>query len=53
VNVILPRCLQPEDFRSSELMSDLVFPVVSIVFFVVAVAYLYGCQSLKGGGDNA
>jgi hypothetical protein len=34
-------------------MSDLVFPVVSIVFFLVAVAYLYGCQSLKGGRDNA
>jgi hypothetical protein len=34
-------------------MSDLVFLAVSIVFFVVAVLYLYGCQSLKGGGDNA
>ena len=43
----------PEDLRSSELMSDLVFPVVSIVFFLVAVAYLYGCQSLKGGRDTA
>jgi hypothetical protein len=34
-------------------MSDLVFLAASIVFFVVAVLYLYGCQSLKGGGDNA
>jgi hypothetical protein len=34
-------------------MSDLVFLAASIVFFVVAFLYLYGCQSLKGGGDNA
>ncbi len=34
-------------------MSDLVFPVASIVFFLVAAVYLYGCQSLKGGSDNA
>jgi hypothetical protein len=34
-------------------MSDLVFLAASIVFFVVAVLYMYGCQSLKGGGSNA
>jgi hypothetical protein len=34
-------------------MSDLIFLGASLVFFVIAVAYLYGCQSLKGGGDNA
>ena len=34
-------------------MSDLVFLAASIVFFVVAVLYMYGCQSLRGGGDNA
>jgi hypothetical protein len=34
-------------------MSDLVFTVVTIVFFAIAIAYLYGCRSLKGGGNNA
>ncbi len=34
-------------------MSDLVFAGVSIVFFIIAVAYVYGCQSLKGGGGHA
>jgi hypothetical protein len=34
-------------------MSDLIFPAATLVFFIVAVAYLYGCQSLKGGDDNA
>jgi hypothetical protein len=34
-------------------MSDLAFLAASVVFFVLAVAYVYGCQSLKGGGENA
>jgi hypothetical protein len=34
-------------------MSDLIFLAASLLFFFVAVAYQYGCQSLKGGGDNA
>ena len=34
-------------------MLDLIFLAVSLMFFVIAVAYVHGCQSLKGGGDNA
>jgi hypothetical protein len=34
-------------------MSDLVFLAASVVFFGVAVAYVHGCQSLKGGRDDA
>jgi hypothetical protein len=34
-------------------MSDLVFIGASLVFFIIAVAYLFGCQSLKGGDRNA
>jgi hypothetical protein len=34
-------------------MLDLIILTVSLVFFVIAVAYVYGCQSLKGGGGNA
>jgi hypothetical protein len=34
-------------------MSDIVFLAVSFAFFFVAVLYVYGCQSLKGGGGNA
>jgi hypothetical protein len=34
-------------------MLDLIILTVSLVFFVIAVAYVYACQSLKGGGDNA
>lgn len=34
-------------------MSDLIFLAASLFFFLVAVLYLYGCQCLKGGGDNA
>ena len=34
-------------------MLDLIFLAVSLVFFVIAVTYVHGCQSLKGGGDNA
>ena len=34
-------------------MLELIIVTVSLVFFVIAVAYVHGCQSLKGGGDNA
>jgi len=34
-------------------MSDFIFPVATLIFFVVSVAYLYGCKTLKGGDDNA
>jgi hypothetical protein len=34
-------------------MTDLIFLAASIVFFVVAVAYVYGCQRLKGGRNDA
>jgi hypothetical protein len=34
-------------------MLDLIIVTVSLVFFGIAVAYIHGCQSLKGGSDNA
>jgi hypothetical protein len=34
-------------------MSDLAFLATSVIFFVVAVAYVSGCRSLKGGRDDA
>ena len=34
-------------------MLDLIILTVSLVFFGIAVAYVHGCQSLKGGTDNA
>jgi len=34
-------------------MSDLVFFAATFVFFLVAMLYVYGCQSLKGGRDDA
>ena len=34
-------------------MSDLIFTAASLLFFVIAVAYAYGCESLRGGGGNA
>jgi hypothetical protein len=34
-------------------MSDIVFLAATFVFFFVAVLYVYGCQSLKGGRDDA
>jgi hypothetical protein len=34
-------------------MSDLVFLAASVVFFLVAVAYVHGCRQLRGGDDNA
>jgi len=32
-------------------MSDIAFLAASFVFFFIAVLYVYGCQSLKGGGN--
>lgn len=34
-------------------MSDVIFAAASVLFFLIAVAYVNGCDSLKGGGDNA
>jgi hypothetical protein len=34
-------------------MSDLIFVAASLAFFVVAVLYVRGCQSLKGGRYDA
>jgi hypothetical protein len=34
-------------------MLDLIIVTVSLVFFGIAMAYIHGCQSLKGGSDNA
>jgi hypothetical protein len=34
-------------------MLDLVFLAASLVFFIVALVYQHGCQSLKGGRDDA
>ena len=34
-------------------MRDIAFLAATFVFFFVAVLYVYGCQSLKGGRDDA
>ena len=34
-------------------MSDIAFFAASIVFFLIAVLYVHGCESLRGGGGNA
>jgi hypothetical protein len=34
-------------------MSDIAFLSASLVFFFVAILYVYGCQSLKGGHKDA
>jgi hypothetical protein len=34
-------------------MSDIVFLAASIVFFLIAGAYVYGCGQLKGGRNDA
>jgi hypothetical protein len=34
-------------------MSDFIFLAASVAFFVVSVLYALGCQSLKGGRDDA
>jgi hypothetical protein len=33
-------------------MSDIAFLAASIVFFLVAVLYVHGCQKLTKGGDG-
>jgi len=33
-------------------MSDLVFVGASLLFFIIAVAYVRGCEQLKGGAGN-
>jgi hypothetical protein len=34
-------------------MNDVIFLAASIVFFIVAGAYVHGCQQLKGGRNDA
>jgi hypothetical protein len=36
----------------SDKMLDLVFIAISIVFFVIAIAYTVACEKLKGGGNE-
>ena len=49
-----PEQLPAPGIARGEWMSDLAFLAASVAFFVVAVWYVAGCQSLrKGGGDNA
>ena len=44
----------PRACHSGECMSDIIFLCGSVVFFAVAVLYVYGCRRLmKGGGDHA
>lgn len=31
-------------------MPDLIFVVLTIVFFLLALAYVRGCEKLQGGG---
>jgi hypothetical protein len=34
-------------------MTDVIFLAASFAFFIVAILYVYGCDSLKGGNDHA
>jgi hypothetical protein len=34
-------------------MYDAIFVAASLAFFAVAVLYVYGCRSLRGGRDDA
>jgi hypothetical protein len=34
-------------------MFDLIFIAASLAFFAVAVLYVHGCRSLRGGRDDA
>jgi hypothetical protein len=34
-------------------MTDVIFLAASLAFFLVAIVYVYGCDSLKGGKDHA
>ena len=33
-------------------MIDLIFVATAIGFFLVAIAYTYGCEKLRGGGHD-
>jgi hypothetical protein len=33
-------------------MSDLIFILLTVGFFLVSVAYTHGCQRLRGGSDD-
>ena len=37
----------------SAAMSDFIFLAFSIAFFIGSIFYAFGCQSLKGGRDDA
>jgi len=34
-------------------MSDLVFFAATAAFFIIALVYVHGCESLRGGGGHA
>jgi hypothetical protein len=34
-------------------MTDVLFLAASIVFFLIAGLYVYGCEELKGGRNDA
>ncbi len=34
-------------------MNDLIFVAATIVFFLIAVVYMSGCERLKGGRSDA
>jgi hypothetical protein len=34
-------------------MGDLIFVAASVMFFLIAVVYLGGCERLRGGRDDA
>jgi hypothetical protein len=40
-------------FQETGFMTDVIFLAASFAFFIVAVLYVYGCDSLKGGSDHA
>ena len=42
---------EPERVQG-ECMSDIAFLAASIVFFLVAVLYVHGCQKLTKGGEG-
>jgi len=33
-------------------MLDLIFPAVTIIFFLIALAYVRGCEKLQSGGTD-
>jgi hypothetical protein len=33
-------------------MTDLIFIATAIGFFLAAIAYTYGCEKLRGGGND-